>query len=166
MALADFLSPNRIVLGIVGCDRRELIRRLAEQFANDLGGDVAAYAEPLLAREKLGCTAIGNGVALPHGKAECLPGPVAAAAILRQPANFPTPDGVDVDVVIAFLSPDGPPKDYFSTISSIVKEMHNDEVIRAFRSARTPDEIMLTLAKHNAGNENPASVSRSAPSGP
>ena len=147
MALADFLSPNRIVLGVGGCKKRELISRLAEQFANDLGGDVAAYAEPLLAREKLGSTAIGNGVALPHGKAD-LPGPVAAAAVLREPVNFPTPDGVDVDVVIALLSPDGPPKDYLGRISSIVKELHNDEVIRAFRSARTPDEIMLTLANY------------------
>ena len=150
MALADFLSPNRIVLGIGACERRELISRLAEQFANDLGGGVAAYAKPLLAREKLGSTAIGKGVALPHGMAECLSGPVAVAAVLREPVNFPTPDGIDVDVVIAFLSPDGPPRD-LGRISSIVKELHNDEVIRAFRSARTPDEIMLTLAKYEGG---------------
>ncbi len=147
MALADFLSPNRIMLDISDCKGRDLISRLAEQFASDLGGDVAAYVGPLLAREKLGSTAIGKGVALPHGTAEFLPGPVAAAAVLRESVNFPTPDGVEVDVVIAFLSPDGPHKD-LGRISSIVKELRNDEVIRTFRSARTPDEIMLTLAKY------------------
>lgn len=143
MALSDFLSPNRIMLDTGGCKRRELIRCLAEQFANDLGDDVAAYAEPLLAREKLGSTAIGKGVALPHGKAECLTAPAAAAAVLREPVNFPTPDGVDVDVVIAFLSP-GPPGD-LGRISRIVKELRNDGILQAFRSASTPDEIMATL---------------------
>lgn len=95
----------------------------------------SAYAQPLVAREKLGSTAIGKGIALPHGKTECLPSPVAAAAVLRSPANFNTPDGVEVDVVIAFLSPDGPPKD-LGRIADIVRELRSDEVRLALRRAR------------------------------
>ncbi|WP_412033103.1 PTS sugar transporter subunit IIA [Nitratireductor aquimarinus] len=147
MGLSDFLSPSRILLGLGGCKKRELIGRLAEQFAEDLGGDASAYAQPLLAREKLGSTAIGKGIALPHGKAECLSGPVAAAAVLRSPANFDTPDGVEVDVVIAFLSPDGPPKD-LDRIRNIVRELRSDEVRQAIRTANTPEEIMADLARN------------------
>ncbi len=150
MGLSDFLSPSRIMLGLGGCKRRELIGRLAEQFAEDLGGDASAYAQPLIAREKLGSTAIGKGIALPHGKAECLSRPAAVAAVLRSPVNFQDPDGVEVDVVIAFLSPDGPPKD-LDRLASIVRELRRDEVRQAFRIANTPDEIMAVLTRNEDG---------------
>lgn len=150
MGLSDFLSPSRILLGLGGCKKRELIGRLAEQFANDLGGDASAYAQPLLAREKLGSTAIGKGIALPHGKAECLSVPVAAAAVLRSPVNFQAPDGIDVDVVIAFLSPDGPPRD-IGRIGDMVRELRSDEVRQAFRTADTPEEILAVLARNEDG---------------
>jgi nitrogen PTS system EIIA component len=144
MALSDLLSPHRIILNVPGCKRREVINLLAEKLANDLGGEPAVYADPLLLREKLGSTAIGRGIALPHGKVEQLPSPVAAAAVLRDAGCFPAPDGIDVDIVIAFLSPDGPPED-LPRIASIVKELRNDRIARAFRTAGTPEELMAAL---------------------
>lgn len=150
MGLSDFLSSSRIMLGLDGCKKRELIGRLAEQFAKELGGDASAYAKPLLAREKLGSTAIGKGIALPHGKAECLSRPAAVAAVLHSPVNFQAPDGIDVDVVIAFLSPDGPPRD-IGRIGDIVRELRSDEVRQAFRTADTPEEIMAVLARNEDG---------------
>ncbi|WP_198174355.1 PTS sugar transporter subunit IIA [Mesorhizobium xinjiangense] len=104
----------------------------------------ALYAKPLLAREKLGSSAIGKGIALPHGKAGCLQSPAAAAVVLQDPGCFPSPDGIDVDIVIAFLSPDGTSED-LSTIASIVKELRKDKVARAFRSAESPEELMAAL---------------------
>src|SRR5690606_13654661 len=102
------------------------------------------YAGPLLAREKLGATAIGKGVALPHARAEFLSSPVAAAAVLSEPICIPAPNGLEVDVVIALISPDGPPAD-IRRISAIVKELRQEQVINVFRTARTGSELVSAL---------------------
>ncbi len=121
-----------------------LVNMLAERFATDLGGDASGYAELLLDREKLGSTAIGKGIALPHGKMTALHRPAAAVAVLKQSCKFPTPDNVDVDIVIAFLSPDGPPQD-LKRIGEIVRELRNEKVVEAFRSAEIPAPVSLTV---------------------
>jgi len=51
---------------------------------------------------------------------------------------------MDVDIVVAFVSPDGPPED-LPRIAGIVKELRNDEVASAFRSADTPEQLMAIL---------------------
>ena len=144
MALAELLSPGRVLIDVPDCKRREVINMLADCFATDLGGNPSDYADPLLEREKLGSTAIGKGIALPHGKMTGLSRPAAAVAVLKQTCNFPTPDNVDVDVVIALLSPDGPPRDV-TRIGDIVRELRDGKVVEAFRSAETPEQLMQAL---------------------
>lgn len=144
MALSELLSPGRVLIDVPDCKRREVINMLAERFAADLGGDASGYADPLLEREKLGSTAIGKGIALPHGKMTALSRPAAAVAVLKQTCTFPTPDNVGVDIVIAFLSPDGPPQDV-TRIGDIVRELRDEKVVEAFRSAETPEQLIQSL---------------------
>lgn len=144
MALSELLSPGRVLIDVPDCKRREVINLLAECFAADLGGEPSGYAEPLLEREKLGSTAIGKGIALPHGKMTALKRPAAAVAVLKQTCKFPTPDNVDVDIVIAFLSPDGPPQDV-TRIGDIVRELRDAKVVEALRTAETPEQLMQAL---------------------
>ncbi len=144
MVLSELLSPERILIDVPDCKRKEVINMLAERFASDLGGEASSYAEPLLEREKLGSTAIGKGIALPHGKLPAMPRPAAAVAVLQQSCSFPTPDDVDVDIVIAFLSPDGPPED-LSRIAGIVRELRSGKVVEALRKADTADELLTAL---------------------
>ena len=144
MALSELLSPGRVLIDVPDCKRREVINMLADCFAADLGGDPSNYADPLLEREKLGSTAIGKGIALPHGKMTALSRPAAAMAVLKQTCKFPTPDNVDVDIVIAFLSPDGPPQDV-KRIGDIVRELRDGKVVEAIRTAETPEQLIQAL---------------------
>ena len=144
MALSELLTPGRVLVDVPDCKRREVIRMLAERFADELGGEPSEYADPLLEREKLGSTAIGRGIALPHGKLATLHQPAAAVAVLKQACSFPTPDNVEVDIVIAFLSPDGPPQD-LTRIADIVRELRDGKVAEAFRSAETPEQLIRVL---------------------
>lgn len=143
-ALSELFSLRRIIFETGGCKKRELVNRLSQLFADDLGGDLLTYVEALMAREKLGSTAIGKGVALPHGKVEGLATPAAAVAILREPINFHSPD--DVDVVIAFVSPPGAQGD-LETISGLVRELRKDGVLQEIRSASAAENVIAALAR-------------------
>ena len=144
MMLSGFLSSKRIMINLPECRRRDVIHVLAERFASDLGGQPSSYAEPLLEREKLGSTAIGRGIALPHATLRSMREPAAALAVLESTCKFPTPDDVGVDIVIAFLSPDGPPTD-LNRIAGIVRELREKAVVDALRSATTPDRLIDAL---------------------
>ena len=144
MMLSEFLSPHRTVVNVPDCRRRDVIHILAERFAAEFGGQPSSYAEPLLEREKLGSTAIGKGIALPHATLKSMREPAAALAVLESTCKFPTPDDVGVDIVIAFLSPDGPPTD-LNRIAGIVRELREKTVVDALRSATTPDQLIVAL---------------------
>ena len=144
--LSELFCQGRITFETGGYKKRELITRLAQLFADDLGRDVSVYADPLMAREKLGTTAIGKGVAFPHGKVEGLAAPAAAVAILRKPVSFQAPDGIDVDVVIAFVSPAGAPGD-LATISSLARRLRKDGVLQEIRSAGTAKNVIEALTR-------------------
>lgn len=61
--------------------------------------------EALLVRERLGCTALGNGVALPHGRVEGIEQSIAVLLRLNEAVQFDAPDGDPVDLIFAVLVP-------------------------------------------------------------
>lgn len=143
MNWAGLINPARIRVKVVVENRREAIAMLSALIAEDTGAAVEALNEALSAREKLGSTAIGNGVALPHATSEAVSEPVAAMLVLEEPLACSTPDDVPVSVFIGFLAPSGG-RD-LGTLAHIVKRLRDDGVLRALRSARTPQEAHAAL---------------------
>ena len=90
MRITELLKKESIELGVKVSDKEEAIDRLVSLM--DAGGrlkDTAGYKEGILAREALGSTAIGEGIAIPHAKVEAVKEPGLAAMVV--------PDGVDYD---------------------------------------------------------------------
>lgn len=90
MRITELLKKESIELGVKVSDKEEAIDRLVSLM--DAGGrlkDTAGYKEGILAREALGSTAIGEGIAIPHAKVEAVKEPGLAAMVV--------PEGVDYD---------------------------------------------------------------------
>lgn len=116
---------------------------LSALIADEAGIAAEPLTEALNAREKLGSTAIGNGVALPHATTDAVSEPVAAMLLLDEPLACSTPDDVPVDVFIGFLAPSGG-RD-LGTLANIVKRLRDDGVLRALRTAQTAQEAHAAL---------------------
>lgn len=144
MALLRMLTPNRVLLDVGACRKKEIIGLLAERFARDLGGDALDYADALLAREKLGPTAIGMGIALPHAKIAGIQEPLAAIAIMAEPICFAASNDERVDIVIAVLSPENSSDDV-KRLAEIVRELRNAAGLGALRASRSPEELLEKL---------------------
>lgn len=104
--IAEILLPEAVVVGMEADGKAALFEQLSALFESRSGLPRAKVRDSLLAREKLGSTAIGYGVAIPHGRVKGLREAVGAFVRLKSPAPFDAPDGQPVSLIFALLAPE------------------------------------------------------------
>ena len=109
--------------------------------------DSRAVADRLLAREKLGSTALGHGVAIPHGRCADLPGAVAAFIKLREGVDFDAPDGEPVDLVVGLLVPEECTDGHLQLLAQLAELFSQDEVRERLRSPISPNDLLNILSQ-------------------
>ncbi|TRO95467.1 PTS sugar transporter subunit IIA [Glycocaulis profundi] len=144
MTLSDMLTPARIRTGATAASRRDAITMLAAILAGDAGLEPDTVRDALAAREKLGSTAIGRGVAVPHASLPGVEQPIAALVVTAEPVAFPAPDDTPVDIVFAMIAPDTASD--VSALSRLVKGLRGGQVLEGLRRAATPEQAYDRLA--------------------
>jgi nitrogen PTS system EIIA component len=146
MNIADFLSPNDVMIDVAAADKQKLLSALARK----AGAIVDVRPERILAelekREELGSTGVGGGVALPHARFDQVGKPVGVFVRLRKPIAFDAVDGQPVDIVFLLLLPQTPNGDTLGALASIARKLRKPEIATALRGARNNAEIYRTLA--------------------
>ena len=105
--------------------------------------------ESLFARERLGSTGLGHGIALPHGRIKGLRDAAAAFVRTRQPIPFEAPDGNPVGLIFVLLVPDKA-TDLHLQILSEIAEMFSDRQLRqAVEAAVTPSDVQQLIVSWN-----------------
>ncbi len=106
MKVTEFLEPTAIVGDLVGSTPQEVLTEICRPLAATAGVDTERLVEALLEREKLAPTAIGDGLAIPHGKVPGLQGLVAGFGRSRTGIDFKAPDSRPAALLFALLAPD------------------------------------------------------------
>ena len=101
MTLTDLVAPNAVIPALKVNSKKQAIQELATRAAELTGQNEKAILEILLQREKLGSTAVGNGVAIPHGKLPKLGRLFGLFARLPKPIDFEALDNQPVDLVFS-----------------------------------------------------------------
>jgi mannitol/fructose-specific phosphotransferase system IIA component (Ntr-type) len=122
MKLHPLLTEDTVLARLKGRSRDEVLQEMAEC----LRGRTAAtpgqdLLEKLLAREALGTTAIGGGVAIPHCKVEGLKAPVLALGISRKGVSFQSLDGEDTHIIFLVVSHQENPGVNLRLLASVAK---------------------------------------------
>ncbi|HVI01835.1 MAG TPA: PTS sugar transporter subunit IIA [Enhygromyxa sp.] len=107
MTIEDIIPDESAILELRGQQAAEVLVELAAGLARRSGLDEAPLLERLRAREALGSTAIGRGLALPHTKAD-VRRTYGVLGVARAGVDFEAPDGVPVRVLLALVSPSDP----------------------------------------------------------
>ncbi len=105
MLVKDLLSPSAIIPDLVGNTAEQILAELSQPLLAATGIAADRLAEALVARERLGSTGVGDGVALPHAKLDGLPGLVAAFGRSRRGVDFKSVDSRPATLFLALLSP-------------------------------------------------------------
>src|SRR3546814_16142133 len=103
----------------------------------------------LFAREGLGSTAVGQGVAVPHGRVEVLEAPLAAFVRLAQPVPFDAPDGQPVAMLMCLLVPETATQQHLDILAELAQLMSNKALREALATETDPAEVhrMLTTGQ-------------------
>lgn len=134
--LSQILPLKNISLDVDVSSKKRAFEQAGLIFENNFGIARSTVSDNLFARERLGSTGLGHGVAVPHGRIKGLKSPLAAFIRLVQPIPFESPDSNPVKLLVFLLIPDHVTQQHLEILSEIA-EMFSDE---AFRNALLADE--------------------------
>jgi nitrogen PTS system EIIA component len=146
MKIAEFLSPNNVMLDVTATDKQKLLSVLARKAGGIIGVRQERILGELEKREELGSTGVGGGVALPHARFDQVDKPVGVFVRLRKPIAFDAVDGQPVDIVFLLLLPQAPDGDTLGPLASIARKLRKPEIAAALRGARDSAEIYRALS--------------------
>tara|TARA_R110002049_G_scaffold182041_2_gene349584 strand:- start:14162 stop:14638 length:477 start_codon:yes stop_codon:yes gene_type:complete len=154
-SLARYLDANRILLLQDVSSKKRVFELLGELLAKDLDGVQATQVSAgLLARERLGTTALGEGVAIPHCRIDSIEEIRSAVIKLEQPVDFDAPDDQEVSLFYALLVPEEATDEHLKTLASLAEflsEQDNRNQLRNCTSAKQLLDIFArTSDKHAA----------------
>jgi PTS system nitrogen regulatory IIA component len=141
------VDPRLVFLDLEGRTREEVLGELADRLARaGVVADGGALGERLLEREKIGCTGLGAGVAIPHCKLPGLGDVVTALGVLPQPVDFGAADGAPVDLVFLVVSPPDASAAHLQTLARISRILRTPGVSAALRRVDSPARALAVLA--------------------
>lgn len=145
MELSDILSTGSVIASAKVASKRQLLQLLADKVADKVGVEPHLIFETLVAREKLGSTGLGNGIAIPHGKLEGLSGVTAVFARLEQPVDFDAVDDQPVDLAIMLLAPAGSGADHLKALARVARLLRTENVVEQLRASRDNSKLYEVL---------------------
>ena len=146
MTLTDLVAPSAIVPALKVNNQKQVLQELSARAAELTGQSERAIFEILLQREKLGSTAVGNGVAIPHGKLSKLGRLFGLFARLERPIDFEALDGQPVDLVFLLLAPEAAGADHLKALARVARLLRDPEIARKLRESRDADALYAVLA--------------------
>jgi PTS system nitrogen regulatory IIA component len=147
MEIADFLTPDRVLLDVRSRDKSQLIGEVARTFGRLVPALKAQAVESaLLAREQLGSTGLGAGFALPHARIEGLDAYLGLFVRLAKPIDFDAIDGNPVRLVFVLLIPSEPAVSHVAALAAISRRFRVPELAAKLAKAETQVLVFGVLA--------------------
>ncbi|MBF6631490.1 MAG: PTS sugar transporter subunit IIA [Comamonas sp.] len=142
--LASILSPAQVVVSVDATSKKRAFEEAGLLFEGLHGLARALITDSLFARERLGSTGLGHGVAIPHGRIKGLKAPMAAVFQLTRPIGFDAPDEQPVQLLIFLLVPEAATQQHLEILSEIA-ELLSDSILRETMKSTTDAEALFQL---------------------
>ena len=148
---SDLLSPGRILADVRVNSKKRLLELISKTIARN-NPDLSSREifQSMCAREHLGSTGLGNGVAIPHGRIGGSEGVEALFLRLHKPLPFDAEDGQPVDLLFALTVPIHCTEDHTKLLSRIKDRFCNTGLAQQIRDAKDAQEIWSLLSKANS----------------
>jgi nitrogen PTS system EIIA component len=145
MEIADFLAPGAVVAGLKLSDKAALLRELAERAAPSAGAKAEAILTALEAREGLGSTGVGRGIAIPHARIEGVKRLFGLFTKLQKPIDFAAIDEQPVDLVFLLLIPVAAGNEHVAALAAISRRLREGSVVKQLRAEKDATRLFALL---------------------
>ena len=144
--LSKLLPLSNILVGSVARDKSAALDAAAALFAAAVTMDEHKIRASLTAREALGSTGLGQGVAIPHGRMRGLKRAVAALVRLAEPVAFDAPDGRPVGLLVALLVPENATQEHLELLSELAQMLSDREMRDGLMFEPTAAAVLARLS--------------------
>ena len=140
--IESLLNEKRTLCHAVCNSKKRSLEMLADLIsASTENIEAETLFEQLIAREKLGSTGIGAGIAIPHCRYKGLELTTGALVTLENPIDFDSVDGKPVDVIFAMLVPEDSHTEHLQTLAKLAEFLQQQSFVDKLRGAKTQDEL-------------------------
>jgi len=150
MPLIDLVGTNAIIPALKVNNKKQALQELAARAAVLSGQNERVIFDILAQREKLGSTAVGNGIAIPHGKMPTLTRLFGLFARLDRPVDFEALDNQPVDLIFLLLAPEGAGADHLKALARIARLLRDPGITHKLRASHDAESLYAVLAMPSA----------------
>lgn len=144
--ISSLLSVKNILLGVEATSKKRVFEQAGLLFEENHGIARAKVFDSLFARERLGSTGLGEGIAIPHGRIKGLEEAVAAVVRLSEPVSFDAPDGIPVSVLIFLLVPEHATQQHLEILSEVAEMLSDSHLRESLLQSPTPEALFQSLS--------------------
>lgn len=149
--LASILPASQVLVHVDATSKKRAFEEVGLLFENLHGLNRALVTDSLFARERLGSTGLGHGVAIPHGRIKGLKSPMAAVLQLAKPIGFDAPDEQPVNLLIFLLVPEAATQKHLEILSEIAELLSDPQLRAKLAGSATAEELHSLIANwHSA----------------
>lgn len=150
MQLIDLLTPDRVIADVMVTSKKRALEFVADLIAKDDGASAQRLVlDGFCARERMGTTAFGGGVAMPHGRLKNFSEARGAFVRLSEPIDFHAADGEPVDLIFALAVPDHFTDQHLLLLAQIAEMFTDQELLTQLRRARDSTALFDLLGVWN-----------------
>jgi len=157
--IAKLLPLTNVVLDLDVSSKKRVFEQVGLLFENNQHVARSQVFDSLFAREKLGSTGLGQGIAIPHGRIKGLKEAVGAMVRTRQPIPFDAPDGQNVQLVFVLLVPERATDLHLQILSELAQMFSDPQFRSRLLEAATADEVHTLITQwqpHASSQHSPA----------
>ena len=144
--LAAILPLANVLVDVDATSKKRAFEHAGLLFENQHAIARATVTDNLFARERLGSTGLGHGVAIPHGRIKGLKAPMAAVFQLAQPIGFDAPDDEPVSLLIVLLVPEAATQRHLEILSEIADQLSDRDLRERMKTAETAVALHKLIA--------------------
>ncbi len=147
MKICDCLSDECIICGVKAKDKWSFFKEISAPLAKVLGLPREEIEKVLEERERLGTTAIGHEIALPHSRLPGIDRIVLAVAVNQEGINFEALDRQPVKLVFVVLAPENESQRYLKILAQLARLLKDENFRQKLLSCQSPEEIKKVLSE-------------------
>ena len=147
MNINDMLSNNAFLVNFEGTSKKQVLEELSKLAEIELGINSRELLENLTKREKLGSTAVGNGIAIPHANVTDIDNTYVFVSTLVNGLDFNSADDLPVDIVFLLIAPDNKGSEHLQALALISRLLRNKELTTKLRGCKSAESAFAVISQ-------------------
>ncbi|MDC3140455.1 PTS sugar transporter subunit IIA [Alphaproteobacteria bacterium] len=147
MNIKDMLSDKSFLVNFEASSKKNVLDELSKLAEKDIKIDSRILLEALTKREKLGSTAVGNGIAIPHANCPDIDKPKVFVALLSNSLDFNANDDQPVDIIFLLLAPDNSGSEHLQALALVSRLLRNKELTTKLRGCKNTESAYAVISQ-------------------